>query len=479
MKRFLVIFLLFVSQGLSAQPFDALTEAVEQGAFGNLKSVIISQHGDVIYEHYFRGSQPGDLHQVHSVTKSVGSTLVGIAHRQGKISLDQNLEHMFSGLYDMSQPGMANKRAITVEQVLQQRHGIEWDEGAVDYRNPLNPVNQMVNSDDWYRFVLTRPVDSAPGETFSYSSGASTLMSRFVRVASGMGPEAFAMQELFSPLGIDNVHWEGYDEQGMGFGMTDWPNPDGDATLGFSLWLSARDMLKLGELYLNKGVYNGRRILDESWIEAAWQKYTHSGNSDFFPEPGWGHGYQWWIARLTDLEGRDWSVYFASGWGSQVIFLLPELGLVVVTTADNYDWGGPDVDALLVTRILSELNPLLDSRFSGSWYDPETDGQGFSMEIIETSGAVVAYWYTYTPAGEKRWFLLQGSVLDGIGEVTIYQADGGVFMQPDTVELTVWGSGRFRPVDCGHVNFEFESSEASATIPLTRITGECEQYLND
>lgn len=476
MKRLLLGFTLLLSHTVFAQSFDGLSQAIEQGSFGNLKSVIISQNGEILYEGYFRGTDAGTLHQVQSVTKSVGATLIGIANRQGKISLDQDMNDFFSGLYDMSQPGLLNKTGITVEQVLQQRHGIEWDEISTDYRNPLNPVGQMLASDDWYRYVLGQPVDALPGTKFTYSSGASTLMSRFIRVATGLGPEEFAMQELFGPLDIENVHWEVYSEQGMGSGITDWANPDGDAPLGFGLWLTARDMLKIGELYLGGGVYNGRRILDKSWIDAAWIRYSHSGNSSYFPEPGWGHGYQWWVARLSDLSGREFSIYFASGWGSQVIFIVPDLGLVVVTTGDNYDYNGPDVDALLVTQVLSNLKPKLDGRFSGSWYDPDTDGQGFNLEVLQQRGLVVGYWYTYTQTGELRWFIFNGNPVDDHVDITIYQSDGGVFLQSDPINLTVWGTGRLNTIDCIHMEFTFESAEASTTIPLTRITGDCAQW---
>ena len=474
MKK-LFFFALLLSQGLAAQPFEGLDDAIEQGQFGQLKSVIISRHGEIVYEGYFRGTRVNDLHQVQSVTKSIGATLVGIAHRQGKIDLKQNLGGYFSDLYDMSQPGLQNKSGITVEQILQQRHGIEWDEDRFDYRNPLNPVAQMINSDDWYRYVLERPMDSAPGTQFTYSSGASTLMSRMIRVASGMGPETFAEQELFEPLGINNVHWEIYSEEGMGQGITDWPNPDEDASLGFSLWLTARDMLKIGQLYLDRGVYQGHRILDASWIDASWTLYSNSSNSDYFPEAGWGHGYQWWGAVIPDLEDRMWPVYFASGWGSQVIFVVPDLGLVVVTTADNYDYNGPNVDALLV-MIVSQLNPELDPRFNGSWYDPQTNGQGFSLEVLDPQGVVVSYWYTYTETGELRWFVLQGQVVDGVGEVTIYESSGGMFLQDDPTTLTEWGSGRFTAISCMNITLEVASTEVTTTLNLTRLTGDCETY---
>lgn len=462
---------LLLAQNLSAQPFDDLSETIGQGAYGNLTAVVISQRGEILFEDYFRGAQADDLQQVMSVTKSVGSALIGIAHRQGKIRLDQNLNHFFSAHYPMSGGMFQNKSAITVEQILQQRHGIQWDEASTDYRNPLNPVARMLETDDWYQFVLTQPVDAQPGAKFSYSTGASTLMSRMIRAATGMGPDEFAMQELFGPLGIDQVHWEGYSEQGMGHGMMDWNNPDHDVSLGYSLWLKPRDMLKFGELYLNGGVYGGVRILDQDWVDASWARYSHAGNSDYSQLPGWGHGYQWWIADFMDAHNRNWHVYFASGWGSQVIFVVPELELVLVTTADNFDYNGPDVDVLLYS-VLGELNPWLDHRFNGAWYNPATDGQGFNLEIQE-NGSVVSFWYTYTEDGRQRWFLLQGQVVDGVGEMTIYETSGGVFLQNDPYTLAEWGTGRIFATDCNHLTIEFESDEISTSIPLTRLTGVC------
>ncbi|MBT8055749.1 MAG: beta-lactamase family protein [Gammaproteobacteria bacterium] len=475
MKALVLSLSLIFPLSVPAQSFEPLDEAIQQGAFGNLKAVIVSQYGDVVFEGYYRGAQPGDLHQVQSVTKSVGSALVGIAARKGLVQADQPLGDYFSGLYDMSSNALSNKSNITVAQVLQQRHGLQWDEDDSDYRDPANPVTQMIQSDDWYRFVLEQPMAAAPGTAFAYSSGASTLMSRVVRVATGMGPDEFAQQELFEPLGIDAVHWEIYSEQGLGNGITQWPNPDHDPSLGFSLWMPARGLLKFGELYLNGGVHEGRRILDESWVEASWTRYSHAGNSDYFYRPGWGHGYQWWIARVADPAGREWTVYFASGWGSQVIFVIPDLGAVIVTVADNYDYNGPDVDVMLISRILPELSPRLDSGYSGSWYDTATSGQGFSLEVLEKRGALVSYWYTYTPEGALRWFILQGELIDGVGEVVVYEASGGRFLQGDEVSLAEWGTARFLPVDCMHLMLEVEAPGLSTTIPLTRLTGECRQ----
>ncbi len=136
MQRILIILLLCASQNLSAQSFEGLTDAIEQGGYGSLKAVLISPHGEIIYEENFHGTQANDLHMMHAVTKSVGSALIGIAHRQGKIRLDQRMNEFFSQFYPLGSGVYAGKENITVKAVLQQRHGVEWDEWTLDFRDP-------------------------------------------------------------------------------------------------------------------------------------------------------------------------------------------------------------------------------------------------------------------------------------------------------------------------------------------------------
>ena len=473
-KSVFALLTLLFSQVVWSQPFEGLSEAIERGEFGSLKSVLVSQHGEVLYEEYFRGAQPGDLQVMNSVTKSVGSALIGIAHRQGKLQLGQNLEYFFGDRYPMLSTLFRDKRMITAEHVLQQRHGIEWDEWSVDYGDPSNPTYEMIVSNDWYHYVLSRPIDSAPGETFAYSTGASTLMSRMVRIATGMGPHEFAVQELFGPLGINHVHWEGSDGQGGGNGFTNWPNPDHDPSLGYSLWLRPSDMLKLGELYLNRGEYSGRRILDRSWVEASTVPYSNPTNSEYFADrPGSGYGYQWWVLNLTDGHDRAWPGFYASGWGRQHILVFPDLDLVVVSTADDYDYDGPGIGSILRTVILPELSPALDNRFDGAWYDPDTDGQGLTLEVLDEGQRLIGFWYTYGQDGGRRWFTFDGEIEGSEAEVTILETSGGVFLQGDPVERAEWGRGRFSVVDCNNLQFDIDAEEVLATVPLFRLTGSC------
>jgi CubicO group peptidase (beta-lactamase class C family) len=413
---------------------------------------------------------------MHSVTKSVGSTLIGIAHRQGKIRLDQHLNEFFSDYYPIGDGLYAGKEQISVEHVLQQRHGIEWDEWTLPFTDPQNPVYQAITSGDWYRYILTRPMDAQPGEKFTYSTIGSSLMSRMIRKVSGESPRVFATKQLFEPLGITNIHWELFSQEGMGQGETDFPNPDNDEPLGFALWLRPQDMLTYGELYLNGGVHEGRRIIDQSWIDASWTNFSNEENTPLFTERGAdsGYGYQWWSFTIIDDLGREWPLRYAAGWARQRIIIIPWLNMVIVSVADDYDFTGPSIGTLLQTIILPELNLTLDRRFNGAWYNPLTDGQGLTLEVVNNGQTLIGFWYTYTDDGQLRWFTMDGPIDKSEANVTIIETSGGLFLQDDPVTRTVWGSGHFTVIDCNNVSFEINSEETNTSVPLSRLTGTCE-----
>jgi CubicO group peptidase (beta-lactamase class C family) len=153
--------------------------------------------------------------------------------------------------------------------------------------------------------MLDLPMYEQPGRQFRYCSGCSHLLSAIVQQRSGMNTRDFAQQALFDPLGISNVNWED-DRQGIPIG-------------GWGLWLTPRDMAKFGYLYLHDGVWDGRQVVPMAWVKAAVQGHTETGT-------GIGYGYQWW----TD-PARD--AYIALGRDGQMIYVVPPLQLIVVTTA--------------------------------------------------------------------------------------------------------------------------------------------------
>ena len=124
--------------------------------------------------------------------------------------------------------------------------------------------------------------------------------------------------------------------------------------------------------------------------------------------------------------------------------------------------------------MLPALNPRLDHRFNGAWYDPDADGQGITLEVSADGTGIVGFWYTYGDGGSQRWFTLQGTIDDDTADVIVYETHGGEFLlgQPP-YQIQPWGTGRFSTRDCDHLDFEFDADEISADIPLTRLTGVC------
>jgi CubicO group peptidase (beta-lactamase class C family) len=170
---------------------------------------------------------------------------------------------------------------------------------------------RLYGSRDWVKFVLDEPMRSQPDSQFIYCSGCSHVLSAIIQARTGMNTRDFAEQELFGPLGIRDVEWD-TDSVGIPIG-------------GWGLQLAPRDLAKLGYLYLNEGVWDGRQIVPAEWVRTATQTHTPSDTE-------LGYGYQWWTY-------PRWGAYAALGRYGQTIFVVPELDLIVVTTAqlDGHD----------------------------------------------------------------------------------------------------------------------------------------------
>jgi CubicO group peptidase (beta-lactamase class C family) len=183
--------------------------------------------------------------------------------------------------------------------------GIEWTETLPDVHTS---VSEMESSPDWVKFILDRPMSSAPGEVFNYNSGNTHLLSAILTKLTGMSTLDYAKAKLFGPLGINRVSW--------------WHDPQGIWNGGYGLYLQPRDMAKIGYLYLRKGVWEGKQLLPAVWID----KVNHA-TVDMHTawEP---------TLRYCDLFWAlpDKHVYMAVGYQGQVIMVFPDLDVVAVTT---------------------------------------------------------------------------------------------------------------------------------------------------
>lgn len=310
--------------GLDPAPLAALGEQLRAKPELNVHSVLIVKDGALVYEQYLEGRDENwgnalgvvrfdreTLHDMRSTTKSVVSALVGIAMGDAWIrGVDTPIVDL---LPEQTIVDREAKRSILLRHVLTMTAGLEWDE-SMPYTDPRNSEIQMTRSGDPIGYVLTRKLISEPGRQFNYNGGLTELLAAVVRHATGKGLEEFAKERLFAPLGIERFEWRRH--------------ANGLPSAASGLRLRPVDLAKFGYLYLNRGTWNGRQILPAAWVEQSLREH--------WTAPHFGYGYQWWIPRFT-ANGKPIEAFNTRGNGGQCAFVFPKLGLVVVTTAGNYN----------------------------------------------------------------------------------------------------------------------------------------------
>lgn len=292
-----------------------LEQMLESAARENIHGVVVVRHGYIVAEGYWGPSSRDIPHEVYSCTKSVTSALFGIALSKGLLSTIDQAAADF--LPQWQSAADLQKRIITLRHLLTLTSGIEW--GEWERWNAFGPTldnmsTRMYYSPDWVQFVLDQPMAGQPGQKFNYNSGAVHLLSAILNKAVGGDVQSFAARNLFAPMGIERPSWV-TDPSGVPFG-------------GSGLRLTARDMAKLGYLYLNGGVWDGKQLVPEDWVKQSTAKQA-SG----YPEIG-GYGYLWWLKDLS-ADARTYSSFFAMGFAGQYIYVVPDLDLVAVFTGWN------------------------------------------------------------------------------------------------------------------------------------------------
>jgi CubicO group peptidase (beta-lactamase class C family) len=291
----------------SPEAEEALADAFAAAEqIAGMRSLLVGQDGQLVAEGYFNGTSASSLHDVRSVTKSVLSTLIGIAIDRGFIeSTEQTLAQLLGPMVEGLEE---EKRAITIDNLLTMTPGHEWRGlGA----SP-SEFGEWLRAPDQLAYILDKPLVYPPGTRFHYSSGSSHLLSVILTEATGMNAADFAAQYLFAPLGIDSRPWLA-DKGGYAIG-------------GAGLQLTPRDMLTIGVLFLEHGMSDGRQVVSEKWVRTSTEAHISTNN----PIPyGTDYGYQWWLGNANNHD-----FYFAMGFGGQFIVNVPDLRLVVVATCE-------------------------------------------------------------------------------------------------------------------------------------------------
>ncbi len=247
---------------------------------------------------------------MQSITKSVTSATIGAAilHGDFKAPLDTPVLHWFDPA--RVQHVDARKRRMTLRHLLTMSSGLDWNED-LPYADPRNAASLMEASRDWVAFVIDRPMAYEPGTHFAYSSGVSELLAYIFRKETGQDLEDYARNHLLEPLGIHEYHWK--------------RSPLGEVDSEGGLFLADYGLAKIGELYRHQGMWYGERVLGEDWV-----RDSVTPRSD--PGDGYRYGYQWWLAPYGDGRHYAWAGF---GFGGQYLFVMPEDGVVAVTTAWN------------------------------------------------------------------------------------------------------------------------------------------------
>jgi len=284
----------------------------------NIHSLTMVRNGEVFLDAYFYPYDGSTYHDMASVTKSVMTTLIGIAVDKGKIGLDEPMLSFFPGRTVANLD--ARKERVTV------RHLVSMTSGFQCVARPSEVTQEeMMTSPDWVQFALDRPMAAEPGTRFVYDSPGMHLLSAILQEATGMTAMEYARENLFGPLGITDVHWVA-DPQGVYRGSG-------------ALSLHPRDAAKLGLLFLCQGRWEEKEIVSKDWIAEATIKQVETG-SDY----GEDYGYGWWIS-------REELVFFrADGSGGQRILVIPPMNLVLVTTGGGFDFDdvAPYIEAAIV-----------------------------------------------------------------------------------------------------------------------------------
>jgi CubicO group peptidase (beta-lactamase class C family) len=281
-----------------------------------IDSLTVVRHGYLVLDALFppfasgRLGQPyasGDLHELHSATKSVTSALVGIALHDDRPRGTQVTTPILQILASYPAHRVdARKRAMTLRDVLTMQAGLAWKEWGAPYAHGSGNdlVTMIETAPNWTQYVLDRPMAAAPGTSFLYNSGASHLLSAVVSSLTGRPAAELAEERLLIPLGIHDYDWR--------------ESPEG-VTSGYAgLQLRPRDLAKLAFLYLHHGTWDGRRLVPAAWV-------TRS-TTDQVADPTYEYGYQWWLDRADGYA-------YMSGRFGQTAIVVPAADLVAVITA--------------------------------------------------------------------------------------------------------------------------------------------------
>ncbi len=316
----------------------------------NAHGVIVARDGALVYEAYFAGDDQRwpqkhwkeplvrtnhdgrTRHDTQSISKSVTALLVGAVIARGQLkSVDASVLSVLSEYADLATP---ERQRIRVRDLLTMTSGLRWPQQPY-----LAMSRQMESAVDPVRFVLEQPMVAQPGLVWRYNNGSAEVLGAVVKKATGKSLDHFAKDVLFEPLAIHDWEWG--------------TMANGDPGASWGLRLRLRDLAKIGQLVLDHGVWQGRRVLPASWIEIM--------TAPQVVRPRITYGFLWWLGRerVGDTEFETVAGY---GWGGQLVEVVPRLGLVVAVNAGVFDFEGKGEQNLAADAVLKMVLKAVNAR---------------------------------------------------------------------------------------------------------------------
>ncbi len=286
---------------LDAQGIDSalLAEGLAQLAESpSRQSLVLMRNGQIVYEQYVNGSRRTDSNNIASVSKSILLALYGIAFSEGfLLTVEDRVSDYLPAYFSADDdPWLLDLR---LRDLLTMTRGLAWKENESE--------RFLSSSQDWVADILNLPISNEPGDVFHYSTGASHVMSAVLAEATGMSTCEFAHRYLFAPLGIEVEFW-GVD-------------PGGYFTGGHSVSMTARELARFVQLFLDEGRWQDEQLVPGWWVVASTSPQVEIGNNYA------GYGYFWWLNRIASYD-----MFSALGAGGQILHIIPALELVMVTT---------------------------------------------------------------------------------------------------------------------------------------------------
>ncbi len=310
--------------GIESSQIIEFIKKIISGNYGDIHSTLIYREGKLVLEEYFamNGKFSGAFinetyrnktHQLSSVTKGILSLVTGIALEKGQI-LDVN-ECIFNYLSRYANYFNDDKKQIQIKHLLTMTSGWKWDQFNFSWNDDRNDAANMYKCEDVVEYVLERPLIDKPGAKFNYTNGDPTVLGAILKKACEMEVDKYTEMHLFNPLGITEYNWATY--------------PDSSLETDGGLKVSSRDLLKIGVLILNNGVWQGKQIISENWISESTKSRINLSRQR-------GYGY-YWNNMKYGFQGKSENATFIPGSGGQFLAVFPSIDIVIVFTAGIYD----------------------------------------------------------------------------------------------------------------------------------------------